>query len=181
MILHLLTLSFATPRSSDLLGNRAVGDDPEWVFVGAREERLAADGQGLLESVGGGGCVAGGTGPASGLGAVDHLGLGEAEESPGAVLDADAAPLGTAEGLVGGQCQVGVDPRGAALQVLGDLRRSLDVGAPHRAGQPVVGGVGPLDDLVDVAVGDDGQRWTEMLLVDDPGADRKSTRLNSSH
>src|SRR3546814_5354219 len=63
-----------------------------------------------------------------------------------------------------------VDPRGAALQVLGDLRRSLDVGAPHRAGQPVVGGVGPLDDLVDVAVGDDGQRWTELLLVDDPGA-----------
>src|SRR3546814_1512106 len=130
------------------------------------DERLAADGQGLLESVGGGGCVAGGTGPASGLGAVDHLGLGEAEESPGAVLDADAAPLGTAEGLVGGQRQVGVDPRGAALQVLGDLRRSLDVGAPHRAGQPVVGGVGPLDDLVDVAVGADGQRWTEMLLVE---------------
>src|SRR3546814_14708316 len=71
----------------------------------------------------------------SGLGAVDDLGLGEAEQPPRAVLDADAAPLGPAEGLVRRQGEVGVDPRRAALELLGDLGGPVHVGAPDRAGQ----------------------------------------------
>src|SRR5947209_648048 len=63
----------------------------------------------------------------SALGPVEDLELGEAVEPPRAVLDAEAAPLGPAEGLMGGEGEVGVGPRGAALETLGDLGRPLRV------------------------------------------------------
>src|SRR5207248_808312 len=52
----------------------------------------------------------------SALRAVQDLELGEPVETPGAVLDAEAARLGAAEGLVGRQGQMSVDPRRAALE-----------------------------------------------------------------
>ncbi len=103
------------------------------------------------------------------LGAVDHLDLAELGQAPRAVLHADPAPLEAAEGLLGGEGEVGVDPGRAALQPAGDVGGPIGVGAPHRAGQPEVGGVGPLDHVVHVPVGDDRQRRAELLLVDDPG------------
>src|SRR5579884_1211627 len=107
---------------------------------------------------------------ALGLGAVDDLDLGEAVVAPRPVLDPDAAPLGPPEGLVGSQGQMSVDPRRAALEAGGHLGAALGIRTPHRAGEAEVGGVGPLDGVVDVAVRDDRQRRAELLLVDDAGA-----------
>src|SRR6185369_1629379 len=103
-------------------------------------------------------------------GPVLDLGLGEAGEAPGAVLDADAAPLEAAEGLVRPERDVRVHPDGAAVEAFGDGPGPVDVRRPDGARQAVHGGVGAGDDLVDVAVGDDGQRRAELLLVDDAGA-----------
>src|SRR5438445_1069101 len=88
------------------------------------------------------------------LRAVDDLDLGEPVEAPRAVLDADAAPLGPAEGLVRGQGQMGVHPRRPALEPLGDLCRPVGVAAPDRPREAEVGGVGTVDSVVEVAVGD---------------------------
>ena len=64
----------------------------------------------------------------------------------------------------------------ALTQAVPHSRRSATAPArstsarPHRAGQAEGGGVGPVDDVVDVAVRDDRQGRAELLLVDDPGA-----------
>src|SRR5581483_2263428 len=104
------------------------------------------------------------------LGAVQDLELGEPVQAPGAVLDADTAPLGAAEGLVRRERQVGVHPCRAALEALGHVGRPIGVAAPDGAAEAEVRGVGPLDGVVDVAVGDHRQGGAELLLVDDARA-----------
>jgi len=65
---------------------------------------------------------------------------------------------------------VGVDVGGTALQPTTDIGCPVEVGTPHRAAQAVLGGIGPLDGVIEVAVRDDWERRAELLLVDDADA-----------
>ena len=47
--------------------------------------------------------------------------------------------------------------------------RAIDIGAPHRAGEPVLGVVGDRDRLVVVAVAKDREHGSEHLLLGDSG------------
>src|ERR1700674_3784454 len=80
---------------------------------------------------------------ASGLASsnVEHLNLGEAEQAPGSVLDADSRPLRAAERKIRPHREMLVHPGRAALELAGNFGRALRILRPHRAAQPVMGGV----------------------------------------
>src|ERR671925_196708 len=100
--------------------------------------------------------------------AVEHLELGEPVEPPRAVLDADAAPLPAAEGLVRREDGVRVHPGRARLELAGDGRRAPRVGAPDRAAEPELRRVRVLERVVEVAIRDHRERRPELLLGHDP-------------
>src|ERR1017187_6411200 len=52
---------------------------------------------------------------------VHDLHFGELGETPRPILDSDPAPFEPTEGLLGGQGEVGVHPRGPALEASGHL------------------------------------------------------------
>src|SRR5919109_242808 len=96
--------------------------------------------------------------------AVEHLELGEPVEPPRAVLDADAAPLPAAEGLVRREDGVRVHPGRARLELAGDGRRAPRVGAPDRAAEPELRRVRVLERVVEVAIRDHRERRPELLV-----------------
>src|SRR5207253_1810978 len=97
---------------------------------------------------------------------VHHLQLAELLDPPLAVLAAEPAPLDAAEGDLGAHVHVLVDPGRTALEALGDLLAARDVVGPHRAAEAVVRAVRLRERVVEVAIGDDGERRAELLLVD---------------
>jgi hypothetical protein len=69
---------------------------------------------------------------------------------------------------------VGIDRDLPGVDVGSDPGRLAGVVGPHRGGKAEVAAVRPLDRLCDRPVGDHGQRWAELLLVDDRGPVRDS-------
>jgi hypothetical protein len=98
---------------------------------------------------------------------VDDVGVAVGKQTSVAPLGTDARLLVATEGGAGRQLLVRVDEDGARFQAARNLRRLLDVRAPHAGTETGVAGVGTGKDLLEVRPGLHGDNGAEGLLLDD--------------